>query len=181
MNQQRKTKAAYTSPIFTLGMPLHSVTVTLLLTNGGTTAIKHILSITRAMLHSSYEEVLDRTPDCIAAHYGRCKMLRALSRRREALLAYDELLQLDPTSARAHVGKAWVLVDLRRYEEALAAFEHALQLDPALGKAVSGKRYVLERLHRDKEAEGLVDPETTRTARQRLAAQECTTAEDYYA
>ena len=79
---------------------------------------------------SSYEEVLERSPECLAAHYGRCKMLRALSRPREALLAYDELLQLDPASARAYNAKAWVLVDLRRYEEALAAFDHALQLIP---------------------------------------------------
>jgi tetratricopeptide (TPR) repeat protein len=54
---------------------------------------------------SSYEEVLERAPDCIAAHYGKCKMLRASSRRKEALLAYEELLQLDPASARASIGK----------------------------------------------------------------------------
>ena len=45
MNRQRKTKAAYTLPIFAPGMPLHSVTVTLSLTNGGTTAIKHTLRV----------------------------------------------------------------------------------------------------------------------------------------
>ncbi len=108
-------------------------------------------------------------------------MLRELSRSQEALLAYDELVRLDPLSANTWVGKGWVLVTMRRYEEALAAFDHALQLAPSLSIAVSGKRFILEHLHRDKEAEGLADPETTRTARQRLVAQECTTAEDYYA
>jgi tetratricopeptide (TPR) repeat protein len=130
---------------------------------------------------SSYEDALECASDYLAAHYGRCKMLRALSRRKEALVAYDELLQLDPASASAYVGKAWVLVDLKRYKEALATFDHALRLDPSFGKAVSGKRFVLAHLHRDKEAEGLADPESTRTARQQLAAQECITAEDYYA
>lgn len=102
---------------------------------------------------ASYEQALQRGPDCIAAQRGRCAMPRELGRRQEALLAYDELVRLDPQSAKPRVGKAWVLVDLKRYEEALAAFDHALQLDPSLSTAVSGKRFLL---------------------------QHCTTADDYY-
>ncbi len=129
---------------------------------------------------SSYEQALQRDPDCIAAHQGRCAMLRELSRRHEALLAYDELVRLDPQSAKTWVGKGWVLVDLRRYEEALAAFDHALQLAPSYSTAVSGKRFILEHLHRDEEAEALAQPDTKKTDRQQLAVQQCTTADDYY-
>ncbi|HYU72629.1 MAG TPA: tetratricopeptide repeat protein, partial [Ktedonobacteraceae bacterium] len=129
---------------------------------------------------ASYEQALQRDPDCIAAHQGRCAMLRELGRRQEALLAYDELVRLDPLSANTWVGKGWVLAHLKRYEEALAAFDHALQRAPSLGTAMSGKRFILEHLHRDEEAEALAQPDTTRTDRQPLAAQHCTTADDYY-
>jgi tetratricopeptide (TPR) repeat protein len=106
------------------------------------------------------------------------RLLRELSRRQEALLAYDELLRLNPQSAKPWVGKAWVLIDLKRYEEALDAFDHAPQLAPSLSTAVSGKRFLLEHLHHDEEAEALAQPDTTRTDRQPLAAQHCTTADN---
>jgi tetratricopeptide (TPR) repeat protein len=54
---------------------------------------------------ASYEQALQRDPDCITAHRGRCTMLRDLGRRQEALLAYDELARLDPQSAKSWVGK----------------------------------------------------------------------------
>src|SRR5258708_2266137 len=93
---------------------------------------------------ASYEQALQRDPDCIAAHQGRCAMLRELSRRQEALLAYDELVRLDPQSTKSWVGKEWALVHLKRYEEALDAFDHALQLAPALSTAVSSKCFILD-------------------------------------
>ena len=129
---------------------------------------------------ASYEQALQKDPDCLAAHQGRCAMLKELGRRQEALLAYDELVRLDPQSAKIWVGKGWALVHLNRYGEALAAFDHALQLAPSLNAAVIGKRFILEHLHRDDEAEVLTEPDTTRMERQPLAEQRCTTADDYY-
>jgi hypothetical protein len=45
MNRQWKTKAAYALLVSSLPLPLRSITVTFSLTNGGTTPIKHSLTM----------------------------------------------------------------------------------------------------------------------------------------
>ena len=88
---------------------------------------------------ASYEQALQRDPRCLAALYGKGRVLCQLGRSKEELAVYDDILGFDPASTKALIKKGWALISLRSYEEALGIFDHALQLDPSSRGPVSGK------------------------------------------
>ncbi|GHO96489.1 hypothetical protein KSF_065370 [Reticulibacter mediterranei] len=129
---------------------------------------------------SSYEQILQQEPACLAALYKKASILYQTSHEQEALMAYERILQLDSASAKAYVGKGWALHSLHRHEESLTAFDQALQLDSASAKARFGKWFVLDYLHYDREAEAISPWKTEKEVHERRVAQPCHTAKDYY-
>src|SRR3989442_1599411 len=101
---------------------------------------------------ASYEQALQRDPDCIAAHQGRCAMLKELGRRQEALLAFDELVRLDPLYLDAYERISRVHFRRDEHQRELAIWNRALQLVPESARLHYQHAAVLVRLERYREA-----------------------------
>lgn len=50
---------------------------------------------------SSYDQILQQEPECLAALYKKASILYQKSHSQEALMTYERILQFDPASASA--------------------------------------------------------------------------------
>ncbi|SDS06307.1 tetratricopeptide repeat protein [Bradyrhizobium canariense] len=97
---------------------------------------------------STFDRLLSREPNHVAAITERSSVLLALKQHDAALAGIDRALALDPQYAEAHLNRAVLYGQLKRHDEALASFDKALRLNPNLADAWLGLGNVLFELER---------------------------------
>ncbi len=95
---------------------------------------------------------LGRGVDNVSVYNTQGKVLQALGRYDEALVAYDMAIQRDSHGTTAYTNKGEVFLQLTSYEQALNACESAIDIDPHYARAYHCKGRTLFALDRASEA-----------------------------